>query len=86
MVLSKINPLAWGVSIGVLSGLATLFASLAALVVYAGKPIVAMIGTMYVTYNPSLINTGLGVAIVAFNAFVGCYIAAWVYNFLIDYI
>lgn len=86
MEFSKINPLALGISISVLSALASFFMGLAAFIFYAGKPIVAMIGSIYLSYNPSLANAGLGAVIVLMNTFVSSYIAAWVYNFLLDYI
>ncbi|KTD03453.1 hypothetical protein OQJ19_00520 [Fluoribacter gormanii] len=86
MEFSKINPLALGISISVLSALASFFMGLAAFVFYTGKPFVAMVGSIYLSYTPSLANAGLGAAIVLMNTFVSSYIAAWVYNFLLDYI
>ena len=86
MEFTKINPLALAISVSVLSSLASFFMGLAAFVLYAGKPLVAMVGSLYLSYNPSMANAGLGAAIVFMNTFVGSYIAAWIYNFLLDYI
>ncbi|STY29027.1 Uncharacterised protein [Legionella wadsworthii] len=86
MEFTKINPLALAISISILSGLASFFMGVAAFVLYAGKPIVAMIGSLYLSYNPSMANAGLGAGLVLMNTFVSSYIAAWIYNFLLDYI
>ncbi len=85
MEFSKIHPVALGLAVGVVSGLSTFFMGLLALAFYTGKPLVAMVGTMYVTFNPSLFNSVLGALAVFVNAFIGGYIAVWVYNLLIDY-
>ncbi|MCE0723458.1 MULTISPECIES: hypothetical protein [Legionella] len=86
MEFTKINPLALAISISILSALASFFMGVAAFVFYTGKPIVAMVGSIYLSYNPSMANAGLGAAIVLMNTFVSSYIAAWIYNFLLDYI
>lgn len=85
MEFTKINPLALGIAISALSAITTFFMGLAALVISEGKPIVGMVANVYLSYNPSLANAGLGAAIVLINTFIGCYIAAWIYNFLLEY-
>ena len=86
MEFSKIHPVALGLAVGVISGLSTFFMGLIALAFYTGKPLVAMVGTMYVTFNPSLFNSFLGALVVFVNAFIGGYIAVWLYNLLLDYL
>ncbi|WP_240489555.1 hypothetical protein, partial [Legionella parisiensis] len=86
MEFTKINPLAIAISISILSAIGSFFMGVAAFVLYTGKPIVAMVGSIYLSYNPSMANAGLGAAIVLMNTFIGSYIAAWIYNFLLDYI
>ena len=83
MAFSKIHPLALGVSVGVLSGISAFFVGVMALLFYTGKPLVGMMGSMYITYNPSLTNCVLGAVVVSINAFIGGYITSWVYNFLL---
>lgn len=85
MAFSKLHPVALGLSVGVISGLSTLFMGFLAVAFYTGKPLVAMVGTMYVTFNPSFINAALGAVIVFVNGFIGSYIAAWIYNLLIKH-
>lgn len=85
MAFGKLHPAYFGASIGIISGLATFFMGLVALAFYTGKPFVGMVGTMYVTYNPSLINCALGGALVLINAFIGGYITAWIYNLLLEH-
>ncbi|MCW8397715.1 hypothetical protein OQJ26_02800 [Legionella sp. PATHC038] len=86
MEFTKINPLALGISISIPSAIASFFMGLAAFVFFADKPIVGMVGTMYLSYNPSMGNAALGAAIVLMNTFISSYIVAWIYNFLLDYI
>ena len=84
MRLSKLHPVALGASFGIISGVMVLGMALLAQVFLDGKPIVAALGTMYISYNTSLINSLL-VGVYAFaNGFVGGYVVAWIYNFLID--
>lgn len=86
MAYSKIHPIALGLSLAVISGLATLFVGLFANVFFNGKPLVTMIGTMYVTYIPSIENCALGALMVFVGVLISGYIAAWIYNLLSDYI
>lgn len=83
MALSRIHPLALGLTLGIISGLSVFIMGVLAYIVLDGKPIVSMLGTMYVTYNPTLINSILGGIIAFVNAFIAGYIAAWIYNLLI---
>lgn len=85
MAFSRIHPVAMGLAIGAISGLSTFFMGMLALAFYTGKPLVAMVGTMYVTFNPSMINSALGAVVMFVNAFIGSYIAAWIYNLLIKH-
>lgn len=85
-VFGKIQPLSFGVSLGVISGLATFCMGLLAVAFYTGKPFVGMVGSMYVTYNPSFTNCAIGAVVVFINAAIGGYITAWVYNMLLEYL
>ncbi len=86
MAYSKIHPIALGLSLAVMSGLATLFVGLFANIFVNGKPLVTMVGTMYVTYIPSIENSALGALMVFVAVLISGYIAAWIYNLLSDYI
>lgn len=83
---SKIHPIALGVSFAIIAGIVTFLMGLSAHALFNGKPLVSMLGTMYITYNPSLLNSAIGALIAAVNGLVGGYIAAWLYNLLSDYI
>lgn len=83
MAYSKIHPVSFGVAVGVISGLSTFFMGLMALFLYTGKPLVAMLGTMYVTYNPSLFNSVVGGVAVSVNGFIAAYIISLVYNLML---
>jgi hypothetical protein len=83
---SKIHPIALGLSFAIIAGVATLLMGLLAHAVFNGKPLVSMLGSMYITYNPSLMNSAIGALIAAVNGLIGGYIAAWIYNLLCDYI
>ena len=84
MTVSKLNPVALGISFGVISGLTIFGMGVMAQMFLHGKPVVAAMGTMYISYNGSMINSLLGGAIGFVNAFIAGYIASWIYNFLID--
>ena len=84
MSFSKIHPVALGLSFGVISGISALLMCLAAYSFFNDKPIVAAVGTMYISYNPSLINSALGGVAGFVNAFIAGYVAAWIYNLLLD--
>ena len=86
MKASKLHPLALGISLGIISGVSTFIMGLLAYLLLNGKPLVSMVGTMYLTYNPTLMNSLLGGAIVFVNGLIAGYIAAWIYNFLSEYI
>jgi hypothetical protein len=85
MAANKIHPLALGLSLGIISGLTTFIMGLLAFILLNGKPLVSMLGTMYITYNPTLINGALGAAIVFINTVIAGYIFAWLYNYLANY-
>ena len=81
----KFHPVALGLSTGIISG-ASLFAmGLLAHLFLFGKPLVAAIGTMYVTYDPSFIGAVIGGLVGFINGFIGGYILAWLYNLLLEY-
>ena len=84
MTVSKLHPLAFGIALGIISGLSTLIMGLLAYLVLNGKPLVSMFGTMYITYNPSLINSTIGGLIVFINAIIAGVIVAWLYNLLLS--
>jgi hypothetical protein len=86
MAYSKLHPIAFGVSIAALSSASTLLVCFFANMLFGGKPLVAMLGSMYISYNPSILNSVLAAILVFVNVLIGGYIAAWIYNFLAEYI
>lgn len=85
MKVSKLNPVALGISFGIISGLTLFSMGLLALFFLHGKPIVAAMGTMYVSYNSSFMNSLLGGLMGFVNAFIAGYIGAWLYNLFVDH-
>ena len=83
---NKLHPLALGITLAIISSISTFVVGVAAFILLNGKPLVSMVGTMYITYNPTLTNAALGAAIVFINAIIAGYVAAWIYNLLIEYI
>lgn len=86
MKYAKLHPIAIGIAIAIIAGVSTLLMGLFINMFFNGKPLVSMIGTLYITYNPSLLNSALSALIVFVNALIGGYIAAWIYNLLAEYI
>jgi hypothetical protein len=85
MAYSKIHPVSLGVAFAIISGVATFFTGLIGNMLFTGKPIITMMGEMYVTYNLSLFNCILAGFTVSINAFIAGYISAWIYNFMLRY-
>lgn len=83
---SKLHPIALGLSFAVIAGVITFLMGLSANMFFNGKPLVSMLGTMYITYHPTVLNSAFGALIAFVNGLVGGYIAAWLYNLLADYI
>jgi hypothetical protein len=83
---SKLNPVALGFTAAILAALSTFGLGLFANMFLSGKPISMMIGTVYLTYNLSVLNSLLAALVAFVNALIAGYIAAWFYNFLIKYI
>ena len=84
MITSKIHPLAMGLSLGFVVGLAAFTMGLFANTFLNGQPLVAGIGAMYLSYTPSMMGcvfAGIGGFV---GAFVGTYIVIWLYNQLLD--
>lgn len=86
MTYAKIHPIALGLTLAILAGLATFFAGLIANVLSNGKPLVSSLGTMYITIIPSIQNSALGGVMAFVGSLIGGYIAAWIYNILSEYI
>ncbi len=84
MAYSKIHPVSLGVAVGIVSGFSAFFLALVANILFAGKPLVGMMGEMYITYHPSFFNCVLGGFAVSINAFIAGYIFAWVYNLMLN--
>ncbi len=83
MTISNLHPVAFGVALGVISGVSIFGMGLLAQMFLHGKPLVAAVGTMYISYNATLINSALGGVVSFVNAFIAGYVAAWIYNVLI---
>lgn len=84
MAISKLHPVAFGASSGLIFGVSVLLLSFFAYYFLNGKPIILELGTMYLAYNSSPINSALCGVVAGLNGFVGGYIFSWIYNLLID--
>lgn len=84
MAISKLHPVAFGVSSGIIFGTSVLVMGLIAYYFLNGKPIIVEMGTMYLSYNSTPINSALCGVIGGFNAFIAGYVFSWAYNLSID--
>ena len=80
---SKIHPIAFGLSLGIVSGLSAFGVGLFMQLFMNGKPIAAVVGQFYLGYNPSYYNSAIGAAIGLVGGFIGGFIFSWLYNSLI---
>lgn len=81
----KLNPYAFGVSLSVLSSLSVFVAILMAQLFLHGKPLVAGIGTIYMTYEPTFMSAIYSGVLALINGFIGGFAFSWVYNKVTDY-
>ena len=86
MTFSKLHPIALALTLAIISGISVLGLGLSANMFLNGKPLATMVGSVYFTYNPSILNSLLSALLVFVNALVGGYVAAWVYNLLLKYL
>jgi hypothetical protein len=80
----KLNPAALGLTIGTMLGLTVLFLSALANTFLAGVPISLAVGSLYLTYNTTLLSClifGVSTFICAGGS---GYLLALIYNFLSD--
>lgn len=84
MTFGKLHPLALGISIAIIGGVAAFGAALFADTFLYGKTIILGVGTLYVTYNPTFIGSVFIGAGVAGAGLVGGFIASVIYNMLLN--
>ncbi|KTD03451.1 hypothetical protein OQJ19_00530 [Fluoribacter gormanii] len=82
MKFGKIDPIALGVSLGALSGISTFFMGLMVLIFNKGKPFAGVMGTIYMTYDLSLLQCVLAGVGVFVSTFITSFLIAWLYNIL----
>jgi hypothetical protein len=81
----KLNPVAFGSSLGIVWGVSVLFMALFTNMFLSGKPIGAAIGQMYVAYTPSVMNSFLAGGAGLISAFIAGYLIAWLYNAFLEW-
>ena len=84
MTFGKLHPLALGISIAIIGGIAAFGAALFLDTFLYGKTIILGVGTLYVTYNPTFIGSVFIGAGVAGAGLVGGFIVSVVYNMLLN--
>lgn len=77
---SRIHPVALGLSLGVLWGVALLIMGLLAHLYMYGKPFVAGVGQLYIGYDASIIGSLIGGLIGFIDGFISGFLIAWLYN------
>lgn len=76
----KLNPIAFGLSFGVLWGIGILLMGLIATYYAYGHGFVISVGTVYPGYTPSIKGSILGAVIAFIDAFIMGFLIAWLYN------
>lgn len=84
MALLKLNPVAFGITLGGLSGLSIFGIGIVLHTFFPGLPIGGAIGTLYITYNPSFLNSFVCGALGFMGGAISGYIFARLYNILTD--
>ena len=76
----RLSPLALGLAMGILWGVAVLIMGLLATYYSYGTPFVTSVGVLYVGYEPTIAGAIIGGLIGFVDAFIGGVILAWLYN------
>lgn len=77
---TKLNPVALGLSLGILWGVTVLLLGLMAVAFAYGEVFVASAGAVYIGYGISILGSILGGIISFIHAFICGVIIAWLYN------
>ncbi len=80
MVKSKICPVSFGLSLGIVWGASLLIMGLITHHFMYGKPFVEAMAQLYLGYDSSIIGSIIGGLIGFVDAFIGGFIIAWLYN------
>jgi hypothetical protein len=80
MTTNKLNPMALGLSLGIMWGVSMLIMGLVAYYFMFGTPFVTAMGGIYVGYEPSITGSIIGGVIGFIDAFIGGLMIAWLYN------
>ena len=84
MSVSKLHPAAFGITAAIMFGIPSIFAGLAAPLIFNGKPIAIAAGSMYITYIPTINAAIIGGTIIPLVAYSVGYVSSSIYNFLIN--
>ena len=76
----KLNPVAFGLAIGVLWGISVLMLGLASTYYAYGHDFVVSLGSLYPGYTPSIKGSILGAIIAFIDSFIMGFIIIWLYN------
>ncbi len=84
---SRINPMALGLSLGILSAIGVVIVGLIGYFLIPDGAVTASMGSWHIEYKKSLLGIGLAALASFINAFIGGALIAWLYNiFLPDFI
>lgn len=83
--MSKLDPKAFGLALGLLWGGGVLFMGLTAIVCSWARPFVDVLSVMYRGYSASLLGSFIGTVWGFVDAFIGGVIFAWLYNKLLKH-
>jgi len=76
----KLNARAFALASAIIWALGVLIAGLLAAYLDWGTPIIKLMGTCYIGYAPTLVGSLIGAVWGFFDALIGCYAFAWLYN------
>ncbi|HLD81853.1 MAG TPA: bacteriophage holin [Patescibacteria group bacterium] len=77
----RLNPVSFGIAIGLALGIYFLFIGVTAWLFDFGTPIVTTVGKWYLGYSPTGIGSLLGLIWGFIDGFIGGFLIAWIYNF-----
>lgn len=79
----KLHSIRFGLALGIIWALCALFLGLMATYVNWGNAMVEVIASLYIGYAPTVAGSFIGLVWAFFDAFIGGFLVAWLYNRLV---
>ena len=77
---TKLHPVSLGLAFGILWSISLVIVTILAMLYAYGTPFVALLGSVYIGYEATLLGTLIGAVWAFLDGFIGGLLLAWLYN------